>query len=186
MNNSRNDRNNDRNNDNRRIDNRHDKQQGMNSDRNEGNNNRNFDSNSRKKTESASELFKEGSIYKGVIMKIESFGAFTELSGTKLQGLIHISQLSSQRVEDVNDVITVGDEVYVKVMKIEENVPLPGKTRIALSMKHCGQTDGTDKDPNGVDAEADERKRKPRGGSGMQEPLQLGAVLNTVCKKCGG
>jgi predicted RNA-binding protein with RPS1 domain len=69
--------------------------------------------------------------------------------------------MAKERVENVNDIVTVGDDVYVKVMKIEE-AGADGKSRISLSMKYCSQSDGTDRDPNGIDAETDERKRKPR------------------------
>ena len=94
-------------------------------------------------------------------MKIETFGAFVELSGTKFQGLVHISQMAKDRVENVSEVVSVGDDVFVKVIKIEENVGGDSKSRISLSMKYCSQTDGTDRDPNGFEAETDEKRRKP-------------------------
>ena len=95
-------------------------------------------------------------------MKIETFGAFVELSGTKFQGLVHISQMAKDRVENVSEVVSVRDDVFVKVIKIEENVGGDGKSRISLSMKYCSQTDGTDRDPNGFEAETDEKRRKPK------------------------
>ena len=95
-------------------------------------------------------------------MKIETFGAFVELSGTKFQGLVHISQMAKDRVENVSEVVSVGDDVFVKVIKIEENVGGESKSRISLSMKYCSQTDGTDRDPNGFEAETDEKRRKPK------------------------
>ena len=49
-------------------------------------------------------------------------------------------------------------------MKIEEESG-SAKCRISLSMKHCNQSDGADRDPNGYEAEADERKRKPKSSS---------------------
>ena len=48
-------------------------------------------------------------------MKIESFGAFVEMAGSRFQGLVHISQLAKDRVENINEVVTVNDEVFVKV-----------------------------------------------------------------------
>lgn len=53
----------------------------------------------------------------GTIMKIEAFGAFVEMAGTRFQGLVHISQLAKDRVENINEVVTVNDEVFVKVHK---------------------------------------------------------------------
>ena len=48
-------------------------------------------------------------------MKIEAFGAFVEMAGTRFQGLVHISQLAKDRVENISEVVTVNDEVFVKV-----------------------------------------------------------------------
>jgi polyribonucleotide nucleotidyltransferase len=69
-----------------------------------------------------------GKIYKGRIVKIMTFGAFAEILPGK-EGLIHISQLSEQRVKRVEDVVKEGDEVKVKVIEID------GQGRINLSLK---------------------------------------------------
>ena len=69
-----------------------------------------------------------GGIYDGVITRIASFGAFVDLGGGK-EGLLHISKISSKRVEKVEDVLAVGDEVTVKVTDIDN------QGRINLSMK---------------------------------------------------
>lgn len=69
-----------------------------------------------------------GKIYTGKVVKIESFGAFVEL-WPGCDGLIHISKISKDRVEKVEDVLAVGDEVTVKVIGIDE------KGRIKLSRK---------------------------------------------------
>ena len=63
-------------------------------------------------------------------MKIETFGAFVELVGTRFQGLVHISQLSKDRVENVSEFVTLSDDVFVKVIKIEDQGD--GKSRCAL------------------------------------------------------
>ena len=47
------------------------------------------------------------------------------------------------------------------MIKIEENLP-DGKSRISLSMKYCSQSDGTDRDPNGFEAETDDKRRRPK------------------------
>lgn len=75
----------------------------------------------------------------GVIKKIETFGAFMELSGTRFQGLCHISQIAKDRIENPAEVVSIGDDVYVKVIKIEESGNGDGKSRISLSMKYCSQ-----------------------------------------------
>lgn len=60
-----------------------------------------------------------GKEYVGTVTRIMQFGAFVEIAPTK-DGMIHISKLSSERVEKVEDVVNVGDKVKVSVIKIDE------------------------------------------------------------------
>lgn len=69
-----------------------------------------------------------GSVLEGKVTGIKSFGAFVEL-GEGQTGLVHISQVSHTFVNDINDVLKVGDTVQVKVLSVEEG----GK--ISLSIK---------------------------------------------------
>ena len=69
-----------------------------------------------------------GEKYDGVISRIMPFGAFVDLGGGK-ERLLHISKISSKRVEKVEDVLAIGDEVTVKVIEIDH------QGRINLSMK---------------------------------------------------
>lgn len=69
-----------------------------------------------------------GQIMTGKVVRIMNFGAFVELSPNK-DGMIHISKLSDKRVEKVEDVVNIGDEVTVKVMEVDK------MGRINLSMK---------------------------------------------------
>ena len=57
-------------------------------------------------------------IYDGVVVKIMPFGAFVDLGAGK-QGLLHISKISSKRIDKVEDVLSVGDEIKVKVVNID-------------------------------------------------------------------
>jgi polyribonucleotide nucleotidyltransferase len=67
-----------------------------------------------------------GKIYRGIVKKIVDFGAFVEiLPGT--EGLVHISQLSKERVKKVTDIIQEGEEVLVKVLEIDKQ----GKIRLS-------------------------------------------------------
>ncbi|MBR2345179.1 MAG: 30S ribosomal protein S1 [Lentisphaeria bacterium] len=75
------------------------------------------------------DLYKVGDIVKGSVTKITTFGAFVELSN-KIDGLIHISQLSNERVDKVKDVLKVGDEVEARVIKVDTD-----ERRIGLSIK---------------------------------------------------
>ena len=69
-----------------------------------------------------------GKIYTGKVTRLMNFGAFVEILPGK-EGLVHISQLSTERVEKVEDVVSVGDEIMVKVTEIDQ------KGRINLSRK---------------------------------------------------
>ena len=61
-----------------------------------------------------------GEIYLGKVVRVVDFGAFVELiPGT--DGLVHISQLSTERVEKVEDAVKVGDEVMVMVTDVDKN-----------------------------------------------------------------
>ena len=70
-----------------------------------------------------------GAIYKGKVTGIQSFGAFVEIVPGK-EGLVHISKLDKGRVEKTEDVVSLGDEIVVKVMEIDEV-----KGKISLSRK---------------------------------------------------
>ena len=69
-----------------------------------------------------------GAIYKGRVTRLMAFGAFVEIAPGK-EGLVHISKLDTKRVEKVEDVVTVGDEILVKVTEIDS------QGRINLSRK---------------------------------------------------
>ena len=68
-----------------------------------------------------------GKIYEGEVVRIMNFGAFVQLAPSK-DGLIHISKLSKERVEKVEDVVNIGDKVKVKVLEIDKM----GRINLAL------------------------------------------------------
>ncbi len=72
-----------------------------------------------------------GAIYKGRVTRLMSFGAFVEIAPGK-EGLVHISKLDVKRVEKVEDCVTVGDEVIVKVTEIDDQGRLNLSRRDAL------------------------------------------------------
>ena len=69
-----------------------------------------------------------GQLYYGKVVRILQFGAFVELAPGK-DGMVHISKLADRRVEKVEDVINIGDMIWVKVTEIDE------KGRVNLSYK---------------------------------------------------
>ncbi len=68
-----------------------------------------------------------GAIYKGKVVSIKPFGAFVEIAPGK-DGLVHISKLDHSRVENVEDIVSMGDEIVVKVMEVKDG-------KISLSRK---------------------------------------------------
>ncbi len=73
-----------------------------------------------------------GAIYKGKVVRIMNFGAFVEIAPGK-DGLVHISKLDKQRVEKVEDVVSIGDEIVVKVMEIDNQGRINLSRRDALA-----------------------------------------------------
>lgn len=71
-----------------------------------------------------------GEVYLGKVTRLMNFGAFVEVLPGK-EGLVHISKLAKERVENVEDVVNVGDEIMVKVIEIDK------QGRINLSRKDC-------------------------------------------------
>ena len=72
-----------------------------------------------------------GAIYRGVVTRLMTFGAFVEIAPGK-EGLVHISKLDVKRVDKVEDCVTVGDEVIVKVTEIDDQGRLNLSRRDAL------------------------------------------------------
>ena len=80
-------------------------------------------------------------IYQGKVVKVVDFGAFVNFVGNK-DGLLHISELADRRVAKVTDVVNEGDEVWVKVLSLDDR----GKVR--LSMKFINQENGEEDSTN--------------------------------------
>ena len=74
--------------------------------------------------------FKKGEVVKGKVTGIAKFGAFVELAPGK-SGLVYISEIANTFVKEVSDFLTVGQEVTVKIISIDEN------GRINLSIKQA-------------------------------------------------
>ncbi|MFA5839802.1 MAG: polyribonucleotide nucleotidyltransferase [Candidatus Margulisiibacteriota bacterium] len=77
---------------------------------------------------------KVGEIYKGEVTRILPFGAFVEILPGK-EGLVHISEVASRRIAKVEDEINIGDEVIVKVIKVDE------QGRVDLSRRQVTEQD---------------------------------------------
>jgi len=96
---------------------------------------------------------KEGMVCPGIVTNVTSFGAFVDV-GVHQDGLVHISELSHEFVEDPNAVVKPGDQVQVKVLAVDLD-----KNQISFSMKLGERPTGTSPRPQG-------EKRQASSGSG--------------------
>ncbi|MCO6051421.1 polyribonucleotide nucleotidyltransferase [Mesorhizobium sp. RP14(2022)] len=90
-----------------------------------------------------------GEIYEGTVVKTADFGAFVNFFGPR-DGLVHISQLASERVAKTTDVVKEGQKVYVKLMGFDER----GKVRLSMKVvdQETGKEIARDKKEEGEDA----------------------------------
>lgn len=81
--------------------------------------------------------YSQGKIVKGVVSGIENYGAFVKLD-EYYSGLIHISEISNGFVKDINDYMKIGDEIYVEILNIDEDL-----SQMKLSIKNISYKQGT-------------------------------------------
>ena len=106
----------------------------------------------------ADERYAVDSIVKGAVMRLAPFGAFIQLE-EGIEGLVHISELSHQRVNQVGDVVKVGDVVACRVLEVKLD-----QRRISLSIKAASeQPEAAYEQPHELPSKKD-RKRPLRGG----------------------
>ncbi len=87
--------------------------------------------NSEERDEFISNL-EEGSVVKGIVKNITDYGAFLDLGG--VDGLLHITDMAWKRVKHPSELIKVGDEIDVKVLKFDKD-----KTRVSLGLKQLNE-----------------------------------------------
>jgi polyribonucleotide nucleotidyltransferase len=73
--------------------------------------------------------YQPGDVVTGKVFRIESYGAFIKIDDTDKEGMIHISQISDKRINNINDVIKMGQELRAKVSEINE------KGQLSLTLK---------------------------------------------------
>ncbi len=102
------------------------------------------------------EKYKVGSVVRGKIVNLTSFGAFTKLE-EGIDGLIHISEIADRRIERPEEVVSVGDEIDVKVINLD-----PKGRRIGLSLKAAIADQERATAPPEEQQERQERPRRQR------------------------
>jgi small subunit ribosomal protein S1 len=114
-------------------------------------------------------FFKIGDVVTGTISKITSFGAFVELKDG-IDGLVHISQISEERIEKVKDVLKPGQEVTARVIKIDRD-----ERRLGLSVKAANYSEQQ------LAAETASFESLSRDSSG--DMMNLGDILDAASDK---
>jgi small subunit ribosomal protein S1 len=105
-----------------------------------------------------------GDIKKGKVTKLTNFGVFVELE-QGLEGLLHISELADDKVESPEDIVKVGDEIEVKILRVD-----PAERKIGLSRKRLGEEgeEGAEGGEGGAEPPTGDspKPRELRGGTG--------------------
>jgi len=77
------------------------------------------------------ESLKEGALVKGIVKNLTDYGAFIDLGG--IDGLLHITDMAWKRVKNPSEIVSIGDEIEVKVLKFDTE-----KRRVSLGLKQMG------------------------------------------------
>src|SRR5690606_8678717 len=78
------------------------------------------------------EKLQEGQVLKGIVKNLTDYGAFVDLGG--IDGLLHITDMAWKRVKHPSEVVNVGDEIEVKVLKFDRE-----RNRVSLGLKQLGE-----------------------------------------------
>ncbi|HUS39532.1 MAG: 30S ribosomal protein S1 [Pirellulales bacterium] len=107
--------------------------------------------------------YQQGQIVTGTVTKLTNFGVFVGLENG-LEGLLHISELSDEKVETPEDVVKEGDRIEVKVLRVDQN-----ERKIGLSRKRVNWTEEQDvAAAEGSESDGDKAQAPLKGGIGDQ------------------
>ncbi len=115
------------------------------------------------------EHYLPGQIVKGKVTKLTNFGVFVELED-ELEGLLHVSELADRKVENPQDVVKVGDEIEVKILRVDSD-----ERKIGLSLKRAQWAAADTGEREGVVEQPVKRRGGLAGEGGM-----LGSMGNKI------
>jgi len=120
------------------------------------------------------EHYKPGMVIRGKVTKITNFGVFVELE-SDLEGLLHISELADHKVENPQDVVKIGDEVDVKILRVDTT-----ERKIGLSLKRAqwGDTTGGTNTGSGTGGDRDDKASR-RGPTPTKGGMDAHGALGT-------
>jgi small subunit ribosomal protein S1 len=115
--------------------------------------------------------YSPGQVVKGKVTKLTNFGVFVELQ-PGLEGLLHISELSDGKVESPEDLVKVGDEIEVKVLRVDTKDRKIGLSRKNLHDPHVPEdVEIPDVTAPAPDKKDKDKEKELRGGTGQAGPL---------------
>ncbi len=109
--------------------------------------------------------YQSGQLVRGKVTKITNFGVFVGLEDG-LEGLLHISELSDQKIENPEDIVKVGEEIEVKVLRVDSE-----ERKIGLSRKRVDWTEEQEKASDQAAAKVERANSDLKGGLGSEGPL---------------
>jgi small subunit ribosomal protein S1 len=109
--------------------------------------------------------YQPGELVKGVVTKITNFGVFVELE-PQLEGLLHVSELSDQKVENPENLVKVGEELEVRILRID-----PVERKIGLSRKSAAEIQAMEAKEREAAAQPKARTELKGGMEGASGPL---------------
>ena len=113
----------------------------------------------------AEEKYSEGQLVEGTITKLTDFGAFARLKGDEIEGLIHVSELSNDRIAHPKEVVKEGETLTLRIIRLD-----PRRRRMGLSLKSVAKAEYADLDWRVEQAAMlEEEKRKVEAESEDQE-----------------
>ena len=129
------------------------------------------------------EKYKVGSVVRGTVVNLTSFGAFTKLE-EGIEGLIHISELADRRIEKPEEIVSVGDELDLKVINLS-----PKDRRIGLSLKALlaeqerAAAPEEEEKPSKARPERPSRSRREREPRRQSQPEETVTTLGALLKE---
>ena len=133
--------------------------------------------------EEVPEKYKVGSVVRGTVVNLTSFGAFTKLE-EGIEGLIHISELADRRIEKPEEIVSVGDELDLKVINLS-----PKDRRIGLSLKALlaeqerAAAPEEEEKPSKARSERPSRSRREREPRRQSQPEETVTTLGALLKE---
>ena len=115
--------------------------------------------------------FPQGSVVTGKVESLESYGAFVELA-EGVRGLVHVSEMADKRVNHPRDVVSIGDEVKVAVLELDNH-----RKRLRLSIKRAEQMEGETNLKEFSDRQEQEQEEAGGANSAMLEALKRAQLI---------